>query len=205
MDRHKYVHIRNVLYGVVEGLPTSEPSSSRGTIRGNFPGPLNESTMENLERSHGKYDPSLPPPSTAKNGSSKGGALFRLGRRKTDRSASDARLSPSATFTKPMDSPSLGLEKQESPDGSEWLIGEHIAGRTIRNCYNPSPDGGVNVLNEYMRGSVPGLGQYEIRCWSDVVSDRPFTRLTFLVDHQLDTQGDDGFGRRSANVLHLLL
>lgn len=64
-----------------------------------------------------------------------------------------------------------GYEEQSSSATSvQWLEGTHTAERTIRLQYNPDPMGGVNTLDEKQSGTTPGLGAYDLRLFSDVVS-----------------------------------
>ena len=51
-----------------------------------------------------------------------------------------------------------------------WLQSCHCAARPIRIIHNPNLDGGVNTLDELMKGSVPGLGEFHIKAWSNSVS-----------------------------------
>lgn len=57
-------------------------------------------------------------------------------------------------------------------DKSGWIIGRHTAKRNCMVVYNPSPTGEVNELNEQANGYIAGLGVWELRMVSDVVSDR---------------------------------
>ncbi len=58
----------------------------------------------------------------------------------------------------------------EEPSGDEWLKGSYEVERTIMLIYNPHPTGGVTELDEGASGFAPGLGMYELRMMSDVVS-----------------------------------
>ena len=45
-----------------------------------------------------------------------------------------------------------------------------MAEHKLRIVWNPDPAGGVNVLNEKNVGEIAGLGAYDIRVYSDIVS-----------------------------------
>ncbi len=53
-----------------------------------------------------------------------------------------------------------------------WLKGVFDAQRTMMFVYNPNPNGGIVPLDERCTGDVSGLGVYDIKFSSDVVSLR---------------------------------
>lgn len=52
----------------------------------------------------------------------------------------------------------------------KWLKGVVTAQRMITLLYNPEPSNGVSTLDERRRGEVQGLGPFDVRYMSDVVS-----------------------------------
>lgn len=52
----------------------------------------------------------------------------------------------------------------------KWMKGSVTAKRMITLLYNPEPNNGVSTLDERRRGEVQGLGSFDVRYTSDVVS-----------------------------------
>lgn len=61
-------------------------------------------------------------------------------------------------------------EEQENFLGPEWILGDRHNRRVLFFVYNPNRDGGVTSLDERANGYVDGLGPWELRLVSDVVS-----------------------------------
>lgn len=55
----------------------------------------------------------------------------------------------------------------------EWLHGTVSAKRSIMLMYNPDPNGGVTEFDDCPNGYAPGLGIWNARYRSDVVSTSP--------------------------------
>lgn len=61
---------------------------------------------------------------------------------------------------------------QDPKEGeAKWLHGNIKTQRTITLLYNPDPSNGVSVLDERRRGDVQGIGPFEVRYLSAVVSN----------------------------------
>ena len=164
---HKTVWIHHVLYAVVEGLPLDSGAGSsdpRGVI----------DRAESTEggRSNSRFGSLLPR-----------GATSWMGPRRKSSHLSQSPISTNGPPTQmaqvkspsppppPRDTAAELRRMPSSEDSSdEWLLGEHRAQRAIRLIRNPDPEGGYSVLNEHAKGFVKGLGAYDIRCWSDIVS-----------------------------------
>lgn len=54
----------------------------------------------------------------------------------------------------------------------KWLTGNVKTNRSITLLYNPDPNNGVSTLDERRRGDVEGLGAFDVRYLSQVVSVR---------------------------------
>ena len=68
--------------------------------------------------------------------------------------------------------PEYEAEQTGTPqsDAVQWLEGTHTAERVVRIQRNPDPSGGPNTLDERASGMTTGLGQYDLRIFSDLVS-----------------------------------
>ena len=146
-DWHHNGDIRHRLYGEIEGIPDSSSSSSALF--------------------------SVRPHATSANG-----RRFSATVKARSRSGSPHPNSP--LLTPDITTSSMVITRQEaglpqapayeeSPDG-DWLKGSYEAERTIMLFYNPDPAGGVTQLDERATGHIPGLGGYELRLLSNVVS-----------------------------------
>lgn len=76
------------------------------------------------------------------------------------------------------------VSSTQSPGANEaevkWLHGTVKTKRSITLLYNPDPSNGVSNLDERRRGEVEGLGAFDVRYLSQVVSS------------QLERGGDEG-------------
>ena len=75
---------------------------------------------------------------------------------------------------------SASAEVQSNGGGDFVLKGRRVAERPLRLVHNPEPNGGVSILDEYITGSIRGIGSYNIRLYSEIVSDAAQSLLTCL-------------------------
>jgi hypothetical protein len=54
-----------------------------------------------------------------------------------------------------------------------WIRGTYATKRSIMVMYNPNPHGAHSDLDERQSGYAPGVGVYDLKIFSDIVSGPP--------------------------------
>lgn len=143
-DWHRDGEVSHDLFAELEGLPDTRQTSS--------------SILSNLGRSRHQSRSRSRHPSRA-------GSRAGSPRRESEQLHEDlARVSISGLPRAPP------YERHESTGLDDWLTGSYDTKRTLMLIYNPDPSGGVTELDERISGFASGLGMYELRATSPVVS-----------------------------------
>jgi hypothetical protein len=155
MDWHENAKIRHELYAVVEGVPQiSQGIRLFQALRSSSPsaGPSRGKSPTSTNRSSRGISRSPSPPA-------------EMSERRSD--------SPSISLIHHMNhlpqTPSYQDITIESAE-QDWLEGTFNVKRNIRVVWNPNPTGGVNSLDEKVRGQSHDLGEYEVHFKAPIVS-----------------------------------
>jgi hypothetical protein len=62
----------------------------------------------------------------------------------------------------------------------DWIRGTYAAKRNLMVLHNPNQNGGHSDLDERQSGFVPGIGVYDLKLFSDVVSCGSMYRAVWL-------------------------
>lgn len=165
MDWHENAKIRHELYAVVQGVPQTSQgnrlfqamrasSPTAGSSRGKSPTSPNRS----IRRSMSPSPSASPSPEIS-------------GPRGDTPTISLIQCSDLLPQT-----PSYEDVTAESAE-QDWLEGTFTVKRNIKIIYNPNPTGGVNSLDERIRGNWDDLGDYEVHYRAPIVCP-PNTSLT---------------------------
>lgn len=66
--------------------------------------------------------------------------------------------------------PNASSRSGSGKEGDDWIIGVHETVKAIMVMHNPNPTGGFSDLDMRQSGFAPGIGVWDLKIFSDVVS-----------------------------------